>query len=1178
MSRNRILIGIILSIFLLIFSINGSAAYYKYTQESGANFYVGTADKSDALEDTNEVRQILDDLGNLLVHSERNDSYPKTRTVVGTLSIPNSALVSFATGTKGDLYYCSSAGVWTKLSIGADNKMLVVNVNVPNWETASSDLLSDVASIAMLDEAETISANWDNTANPWADNEVADDITCSNYYLKTEMDTLLKVETIITANIIDNTELATYCETTQDYLKTSENNDALDDVSLADVQAATSNDFHNIGGTDANTTYTGTADEIVLTGTVFSLDNKIARDTELHTLLTLGTANGLSLDGQALSLAANSSTSPGVVTSGAGQNSKVWKTNVAGVPDWREDDTTALTTFVALTDTPVDYTGEGGKFVRVVGTEDALEFVAIPGGGDVLGPATSVDHSIARFNGTDNKTIQDSLVTIDDTGSVNIPTGQKYKIDTVALAYGDITGAAGSGVNTNITSLTGLTTPLGLAYGGTASITAAGARTALGLAYGVNVQAYDAGLLSLAGLTYASPSFIKVTANDTYAIRTLAQTRNDLQNYIVYPQPYAETGDGTIGSPWAGSCIEDAYTACPTGGTIFLRAGYYELDSELNITKSISIIGEGINKSFIITDAGIVDAIDVWQTNYVTFKNFTIDGAAQTDNSDDQSVIIVNECDHVVMENVEIKNGGWYGLAIMECNYSIFKDIYAHDNIRHGVHPGSDTDGKNIYNIYQNIWVYDNGQVGFGDTGNVSSIIRTNNMFDNINAWGNASFGIQIAYQKGINITNCTAYDNGTVDQFHMGIHILGIDESNMTNCVAYDNVAKGIGLQDSNDVNVDNCVSNFNTVQGMYIESSDNINLTNVITKNNGTGIYLDDTSNIVFTSCQSYDDDPGTAQNYGLILSATDNATVTLLNCKLSPNVDGEIYNDVPVYIAYLTPGTVSGLPDVTSADADYMMVWDATDSKLKKVDMAEVRGGAAVPTTITVADESADTTCFPLFVTAATGDLGPKSASGLTFNANTDILAATGFSGPLTGNVTGNASGSSGTCTGLAATATALATARTIGGVSFDGTANIVPTSLSIAGALGSDHTYLGITDSKNVGENVVFGQLLYFDWTDTEWKLAKANAVGTTPAMRIALETKGNGEACLMLVTGYIRDDSAFEFTAAIGYLSIATGGAVQYAAPSSAGNQVQRVGIGISADILYFDPSIDVGEI
>ena len=95
--------------------------------------------------------------------------------------------------------------------------------------------------------------------------------------------------------------------------------------------------------------------------------------------------------------------------------------------------------------------------------------------------------------------------------------------------------------------------------------------------------------------------------------------------------------------------------------------------------------------------------------------------------------------------------------------------------------------------------------------------------------------------------------------------------------------------------------------------------------------------------------------------------------------------------------------------------------------------------VPTTITVADESSDTTCFPLFTTAATGDLGPKTASGLTFNSSTDVLSGT-FSGNLTGNVTGNTSGTSGSTTGNAATATALETARNIGGVSFDGTANI------------------------------------------------------------------------------------------------------------------------------------------
>ena len=79
---------------------------------------------------------------------------------------------------------------------------------------------------------------------------------------------------------------------------------------------------------------------------------------------------------------------------------------------------------------------------------------------------------------------------------------------------------------------------------------------------------------------------------------------------------------------------------------------------------------------------------------------------------------------------------------------------------------------------------------------------------------------------------------------------------------------------------------------------------------------------------------------------------------------------------------------------------------------------------------------------------------------------------FAGPLTGNVTGNCSGSSGSTTGNAATATALATARTIGGVSFDGTANIVPTTFATASfsgvvtaATSAKITQVALTSSSN-----------------------------------------------------------------------------------------------------------------
>ena len=60
-------------------------------------------------------------------------------------------------------------------------------------------------------------------------------------------------------------------------------------------------------------------------------------------------------------------------------------------------------------------------------------------------------------------------------------------------------------------------------------------------------------------------------------------------------------------------------------------------------------------------------------------------------------------------------------------------------------------------------------------------------------------------------------------------------------------------------------------------------------------------------------------------------------------------------------------------------------------------------AVPTTVTVADTT-DTTCFVGLWESATGDIGPKSDAGITYNAGTGTLTATAFAGPLTGNVTG------------------------------------------------------------------------------------------------------------------------------------------------------------------------------
>ena len=111
------------------------------------------------------------------------------------------------------------------------------------------------------------------------------------------------------------------------------------------------------------------------------------------------------------------------------------------------------------------------------------------------------------------------------------------------------------------------------------------------------------------------------------------------------------------------------------------------------------------------------------------------------------------------------------------------------------------------------------------------------------------------------------------------------------------------------------------------------------------------------------------------------------------------------------------------------------------------------ATASTFITVDDESTDTTCFPVFTTAASGILSPKTGTNLAFNSSNGTLTATTFSGSGASLTSLNASNiSSGTINaqrvptlnqstqGNAATATVLQTARTINGVSFNGSANI------------------------------------------------------------------------------------------------------------------------------------------
>jgi len=249
------------------------------------------------------------------------------------------------------------------------------------------------------------------------------------------------------------------------------------------------------------------------------------------------------------------------------------------------------------------------------------------------------------------------------------------------------------------------------------------------------------------------------------------------------------------------------------------------------------------------------------------------------------------------------------------------------------------------------------------------------------------------------------------------------------------------------------------------------------------------------------------------------------------------------------------------IDSTDGDKTWNWvDSTDSwtssehidlasgKVLKVAGTQVlsatnfTGTSAIATNVTVADESSDTTCNVLFVTAETGNLPPKTGTNLTFNSSSGALTATSFvgdltgdvtgdltgnvTGNLTGNVTGNTSGSSGSCTGNAATATALATARNIGGVSFDGTGNIDLPGVNSAGnqdTSGNAATATVLATARNIngvsfnGSSAITVTAAAGTLTGTELKSTVVTSSLTSVGTLTSLTTSGN---ILMTGTGAI----------------------------------------------------------
>ena len=184
----------------------------------------------------------------------------------------------------------------------------------------------------------------------------------------------------------------------------------------------------------------------------------------------------------------------------------------------------------------------------------------------------------------------------------------------------------------------------------------------------------------------------------------------------------------------------------------------------------------------------------------------------------------------------------------------------------------------------------------------------------------------------------------------------------------------------------------------------------------------------------------------------------------------------------------------------------------------------------TTITVADESTDTSCNVLFTTAATGDLAPKSGTNLTFNSNTGALTATSFVGDVTGTASNNAvlTGSTNnqivTVTG--ANAIQGETKLTFDGSTLDFAINNSSQGLKI-GATGN-HIPIFTFDANRTTADDNLGQTLY-KWNGTEVARVAALAGADTTNKddgQLVLYTRASGSSLAAALTLTTSQNATF----------------------------------------------------
>ena len=166
----------------------------------------------------------------------------------------------------------------------------------------------------------------------------------------------------------------------------------------------------------------------------------------------------------------------------------------------------------------------------------------------------------------------------------------------------------------------------------------------------------------------------------------------------------------------------------------------------------------------------------------------------------------------------------------------------------------------------------------------------------------------------------------------------------------------------------------------------------------------------------------------NYSTLANTVKSLSISGKTITVTPG-SGSAYTLTTQDTVYTHPTTSGNKHIPSGGSSGQFLGWDS-DGTAKWVNNPNTN-------TDTLMTQNVSTTnaTYPVLLVAtadATANQGAKTgifAKSVKVNPSTNVISASGFSGPLTGNVTGNCSGSSGSCTGNAATATQFSANTTV-----------------------------------------------------------------------------------------------------------------------------------------------------